>query len=149
MATVTNWIDHLSAAEVQGAIYPGVGTEGILVIVLLVIWIGWHVLQNNSESEDLKKLLDFSTERGVVIVPSRHFDGTNALLRTPINSMEPRYDEGSFSFQVESARHFDIKVSIGLIYRFMLDIDNTEDLDFVLKHKIKPEFCQKIKEIIN
>ena len=23
MATVTNWIDHLSAAEVQGAVYPG------------------------------------------------------------------------------------------------------------------------------
>ena len=56
MATVNNWIDHLSAAEVQGAIYPGVGTEGILVIVLLVIWIGWHVLQNNAESEDLEKL---------------------------------------------------------------------------------------------
>ena len=53
MATVTNWIDHLSAAEVQGAIYPGVGTEGLLVIALLVIWIGWHVLQNNSESKDL------------------------------------------------------------------------------------------------
>ena len=56
MATVTNWIDHLSAAEVKGAIYPGVGTEGVLVIILLVIWIGWHVLQNNSESEDLEKL---------------------------------------------------------------------------------------------
>ena len=56
MATVNNWIDHLSAAEVQGAIYPGVGTEGILVIVLLVIWIGWHVLQNNSEPESLEKL---------------------------------------------------------------------------------------------
>ena len=38
MATVTNWIDHLSAAEVQGAIYPGVGTEGLLVIALLVIF---------------------------------------------------------------------------------------------------------------
>ncbi len=37
MATVTNWIDHLSAAEVQGAIYPYVGSEGILVIVALVI----------------------------------------------------------------------------------------------------------------
>ncbi len=24
MATVTNWIDHLSAAEVQGPVYPGV-----------------------------------------------------------------------------------------------------------------------------
>ena len=56
MATVTNWIDHLSAAEVQGAIYPYVGSEGILVIVGLVIWIGWHVLTNNSESEELEKL---------------------------------------------------------------------------------------------
>ena len=56
MATVTNWIDHLSAAEVKGAIYPGVGTEGILVIALLVIWIGWHVLQNSAESKSLDKL---------------------------------------------------------------------------------------------
>ena len=56
MATVTNWIDHLSAAEVQGAIYPGVGTEGVLVIALLVIWIGWHVLTNNSESKELEQL---------------------------------------------------------------------------------------------
>ena len=56
MATVTNWIDHLSAAEVKGAIYPGVGTEGILVIALLVIWIGWHVLTNNSESSENERL---------------------------------------------------------------------------------------------
>ena len=56
MATVTNWIDHLSAAEVKGAIYPGVGTEGILVIALLVIWIGWHVITNASESEEQEKL---------------------------------------------------------------------------------------------
>ena len=56
MATVTNWIDHLSAAEVQGAIYPYVGSEGILVIAALVIWIGWHVLTNNSESSELEKL---------------------------------------------------------------------------------------------
>ena len=56
MATVTNWIDHLSAAEVQGAIYPYVGSEGILVIVALVIWIGWHVLTSNSESNELERL---------------------------------------------------------------------------------------------
>ena len=56
MATVTNWIDHLSADEVQGAIYPYVGTEGVLVIVALVIWIGWHVLTNNSESKELEQL---------------------------------------------------------------------------------------------
>ena len=56
MATVTNWIDHLSAEEVQGAIYPGVGTEGILVIVLVVIWIGWHVIVDASESKELSSL---------------------------------------------------------------------------------------------
>ena len=56
MATVSNWIDHLSAAEVKGAIYPGVGTEGVLVIILLVIWIGWHVMTSISEQEKLDKL---------------------------------------------------------------------------------------------
>jgi len=56
MATVTNWIDHLSAAEVKGAIYPGVGTEGVLVIILLVIRIGWHVMTSVSEDENSAKL---------------------------------------------------------------------------------------------
>jgi len=56
MATVTNWIDHLSAEEVAGAVYPGVGTEGILVIIAVVLWIGWHVLQNNAESKELEQL---------------------------------------------------------------------------------------------
>ena len=56
MATVTNWIDHLSASEVAGSVYPGVGTETILVIIAFVIWIGWHVITNMSESNDLEKL---------------------------------------------------------------------------------------------
>ena len=99
-------------------------------------------------SEDLEELLKFSSDKSVLIVPSRHFDGTNALIRTPINSMTPRYDEGSYSFQIESAKNDDIKISIGLIYRLMLDIDNTEDLEFVLKQNIKPEFCDKIRRII-
>ena len=99
-------------------------------------------------SDDLEKLLKFSSNKSVVIVPSRHFDGTNALLRSPINSMTPRYDEGSYSFQIESAQKDDVKISIGLIYRLMLDIDNTEDLEFVIKQNIKPELCKKIREII-
>ena len=56
MATVTNWIDHLSAAEVKGAIYPGVGTESILVIALLVIWIGWTVITATAEQAEHDKL---------------------------------------------------------------------------------------------
>ena len=99
-------------------------------------------------SEDLERLLNFSSDNSVLIVPSRHFDGTNALVRTPINSMTPRYDEGSHSFQIKSAKNNDIKISIGLIYRLMLDIDSREDLEFVLKQNIKPEFCEEIKKII-
>ena len=57
MATVTNWIDHLSADEVAGAVYPGAGSsETLLVILGLVIWVGWHVITNKSESEELERL---------------------------------------------------------------------------------------------
>jgi len=56
MATVTNWIDHLSAAEVQGAVYPFVGSELYLVIALIVIWIGWHVMTSVSEDEEMSRL---------------------------------------------------------------------------------------------
>ena len=53
---VTNWIDHLSAKEVAGAVYPGVGTEGVLVLIALVIWILWHVITVEQEKDELKKL---------------------------------------------------------------------------------------------
>ena len=57
MATVTNWIDHLSADEVVGAVYPGAGSsETLLVILGIVIWIGWHVITARSESEELSRL---------------------------------------------------------------------------------------------
>ena len=53
MATVSNWIDHLNkpAEDVVGAIYPGVGSEGILVLILAVIWIGWTVVSSKQESD--------------------------------------------------------------------------------------------------
>tara|TARA_B100000470_G_C19658416_1_gene331991 strand:+ start:136 stop:357 length:222 start_codon:yes stop_codon:yes gene_type:complete len=55
--SVTNWIDHLSAEEVQGAIYPGAGsTEGLLVLLGFVLWIGWHVLASKQESQKLEDL---------------------------------------------------------------------------------------------
>ena len=36
--------------------YPGVGSEGILVILGLIIWIGWHVITAKQEKEELEKL---------------------------------------------------------------------------------------------
>ena len=60
MATVSNWIEHLTAASkadgVAGKIYPGAGSEGILVIILVIIWIGWTVISSRQESDKLEKL---------------------------------------------------------------------------------------------
>ena len=53
---VTNWIDLLSAKVGAGAVYPGVGTESVLVLIAVVIWIGWHVITAKQEEEELKKL---------------------------------------------------------------------------------------------
>ena len=59
MATVTNWIDHLNkpAEEVVGAVYPGAGSvEGMLVIIGIILWVGWHVLTARAESDELSRL---------------------------------------------------------------------------------------------
>tara|TARA_B100001123_G_scaffold345661_1_gene393204 strand:+ start:339 stop:584 length:246 start_codon:yes stop_codon:yes gene_type:complete len=64
MATVTDWIKHLTTdtdgasvgTQVQGAIYPGVGSEGVLVLIAFVLWIGWHVIAARQESEKHSKL---------------------------------------------------------------------------------------------
>jgi len=75
MATITNWVTHITTdtvptatledgtidastegVQIGSAIYPMVGTEGILVIALLVIWIGWHVMTSASEDKELAQL---------------------------------------------------------------------------------------------
>jgi hypothetical protein len=38
-----------------GAIYPFQGTEGIMVILGLVFWVGWHVLQMRQESAEIEE----------------------------------------------------------------------------------------------
>ena len=60
MATVSNWIEHLTVASnadgVAGPIFPGAGSEGILVIILVIIWIGWTVISSRQENDKLEKL---------------------------------------------------------------------------------------------
>jgi len=57
MTNVQSWAVDLSTI---GPIYPMVGTEGILTILGVVFWIGWHVWQIRFEQrryeEDLKLL---------------------------------------------------------------------------------------------
>ncbi|WP_287324498.1 hypothetical protein [Mesorhizobium sp.] len=37
-----------------GAIYPFQGSEVVMVIVGLVFWIGWHVLQTRQENAEIE-----------------------------------------------------------------------------------------------
>tara|TARA_B100000029_G_scaffold86081_1_gene76404 strand:- start:459 stop:1094 length:636 start_codon:yes stop_codon:yes gene_type:complete len=99
-------------------------------------------------SEEIDVILRQMTPNSVMIIPSRHFDGTNALIRTPINVMTTRYDEGSHKPQIESARKQKIKISIGLVRKLMLDIDNLEDIEYCLKQDIKPELCAEMEKIM-
>ena len=56
MATVTNWIDHLSASEVAGQVYPMVGSELLWVLAGIIYWLWWTVATATGEAEEHEKL---------------------------------------------------------------------------------------------
>ena len=61
MATVTNWIDHLSASEVAGQVYPMVGSELWWVLAGIIFWIWWTVATASGEAEEQEKLRRIQT----------------------------------------------------------------------------------------
>ena len=100
-------------------------------------------------SSDIDDLLSFvKSKSSVIIVPSRQFNGTNALVRCPTDIMNTRYDMGSYTFQMDAAKTKTKNTSIALIRRMMLDIDDESDLIFMLKQNAKPDFCKKIESCI-
>ena len=100
------------------------------------------------KSEDIDVLLQFpKNPKSVLVVPSRRFDGTNALLRMPHKIMETHYDEDSYKIHLETGRSLTQNTSLVFLRRIMLDVDNQEDLDFLLSQNDKPTFCEKIREI--
>ena len=89
----------------------------------------------------------FKSETGVLIVPSRQFNGTNALLQSPVGVMNTQYDRGSYRYQLDAAKAVTKNTSIALIRRIMLDIDDLSDLSFMLNQNEKPDFCKQIIDI--
>jgi len=96
-------------------------------------------------SSDIDALLGFiKSTNSVIIVPSRQFNGTNALVRCPADLIQTRYDMGSYTHQIDAANTKTKNISIALIRRMMLDIDDESDLAFMLKQNSKPDFCDRI-----
>mgnify|MGYP000941519068 CR=1 FL=1 len=100
----------------------------------------------SSDIDDLQSFV--KAKSSVIIVPSRQFKGTNALVRCPTDIMNTRYDMGSYTFQMDAAKTKTKNTSIALIRRMMLDIDDESDLAFMLKQNAKPDFCKKIESCI-
>jgi len=101
-------------------------------------------------TDDLDNLLNFTeSSKSILIVPSRRFDGTNALVRKPSSVMETHYDEDSYKIHLKTGKAISAKTSLVLIKRIMIDVDNQHDIEFLLKQNEKPNLCDKINRIFS
>jgi 2-phospho-L-lactate/phosphoenolpyruvate guanylyltransferase len=65
----------------------------------------------------------------VIVVPDRHGTGTNALLLTPPDAIEPSFGEGSLERHVGAARAAGLTYAVDPLPSLVLDIDTPEDLE--------------------
>ncbi len=55
--TTGNFTDWTGNMLDIGPIYPFVGSEGLLVILAVIFWIGWHIWQHRVERENYEATL--------------------------------------------------------------------------------------------
>lgn len=67
-------------------------------------------------------------EKGICIVPSKRFDGTNVLLRKPNMVIDTFYDNNSFYNHVKSAAENNISIEIIKNENLMVDLDTVDDI---------------------
>ncbi len=101
------------------------------------------------KTQDIEFVLKFKADTNfVIVVPSRRFDGTNALVRMPVDLMKTHYDEDSYKIHMSTAKEITRDVSLVFAKRIMWDVDNLEDLQFLLDQNEKPEIAKKIQSIV-
>ena len=82
------------------------------------------------DPEELDALLErLSDDPEVVIVPDRHRAGTNALLLTPPDVIEPSFGDDSCERHEQLARDAGATVRISELPSLLLDVDTREDLE--------------------
>ncbi|HSB83093.1 MAG TPA: 2-phospho-L-lactate guanylyltransferase [Nitrosarchaeum sp.] len=102
------------------------------------------------KTQDIDFMLNYKTPPNfVIVVPSRRFDGTNALVRMPINLMITHYDEDSYKIHMNTAKEYTRNVALVFVKRIMLDVDNMEDLNFLLEQNEKPDIAEKIRNVLD
>lgn len=102
------------------------------------------------KTQDIDFILNYKIPPNfAIVVPSRRFDGTNALVRMPIDLMITHYDEDSYKIHMNTAKEYTRNVALVFVKRIMLDVDNMDDLKFLLEQNEKPEISKKIKNILD
>ena len=77
----------------------------------------------------LRRALDNGT--AAVVVPDRHGEGTNALLLTPPDAIEPSFGPGSCARHVASARDAGLACAVEHLPTLALDVDTGQDLELL------------------
>lgn len=99
--------------------------------------------------KDIAALLAFQKRpNSVLIVPSRRFDGTNALVRNPVNVMETHYDEDSYKIHLTTGKSRSIPTSFVLIGRIMLDVDDMTDVRMVMSDAENTDLAVKMSRAL-
>lgn len=102
------------------------------------------------KTQDIDFMLNYKVPPNfAIVVPSRRFDGTNALMRMPIDLMITHYDEDSYKIHMNTAKEYTRNVALVFVKRIMWDVDNMEDLRFLLEQNEKPDIAEKIKNVLN
>jgi 2-phospho-L-lactate guanylyltransferase len=100
------------------------------------------------KTQDIDFLMNFQhPPKFTLIVPSRRFDGTNALVRMPVDIMKPHYDENSYKIHLTTGKSRTLNTSLVFVKRIMMDIDNMDDLKFAISQNEKLVFCKKILDL--
>lgn len=68
---------------------------------------------------------------GVIVVPDRHGEGTNALVLSPPDAIEPTFGPGSCERHIEAARAVGISCTIERVPTLALDVDTGQDLELL------------------
>ncbi len=81
-------------------------------------------------TKDLDDIIKHSRkfEKGICIVPSMRFDGTNVLLRKPSLVIDTFYDDNSFYNHVKNAAKNKVSVEILNNENLMVDLDTMDDI---------------------
>jgi 2-phospho-L-lactate/phosphoenolpyruvate guanylyltransferase len=83
------------------------------------------------DADELQDLLERAELEGraATIVPDRHGSGTNALLLSPPDALEPSFGPGSLERHMAAARAGGIVNSLEQLPSLALDVDEPEDLE--------------------